>query len=170
MWYVIRVTYGRELKFSKTLNDAGFETFVPMKRKKVERNGKRSYVTMPAVSNLCFVNTEKQVLDEFFASLGEACPARYFWDRISNGPTIVPDKAMSDFIQICRVMSDDALYLQDITSKLQAGQKVRVIDGPFKGIEGTILRIKRSRRVVVDFPGLLAIATNYIDPRDLELI
>lgn len=83
-------------------------------------------------------------------------------------PIIVPDKAMEDFIHISKVMSDEVLYLQDVTSKLKEGQKVRVTDGPFKGIEGTILRIKRSRRVVVELPGLLAIATNYIDPRDLE--
>ena len=170
MWYAIRVTYGRELKFSHSLNEAGFETFVPMKRKKVEKNGKRTFVTVPAVSNLCFVNTDKPKLDEFFFALGEACPAHYIWDRANHRPTIVPDKAMEDFIRICEVMADDVLYLQDVTAKLHEGQRVRVIDGPFKGVEGTILRVKRSRRVVVDFPGLLAIATNYIDPRDLELI
>lgn len=73
-------------------------------------------------------------------------------------------------MQISRVMSDDILYLKDVADKLRAGQKVRVIDGPFKGVKGTVLRVKRSRRVVVDFPGLLAIATTYIDPRDLQVI
>ena len=170
MWFAIRVTYGRELKFCQALDEAGFETFVPMKRKKVEKNGKVYYVTVPAVSNLCFVNTEKPRLDEYMARLGESCPAHYIWDKAASKPIVVPDKAMNDFIQISRIMSDDVLYLQDVTAKLQAGQKVRVIDGPFKGVEGTVLRVKRSRRVVVDFPGLLAVATNYIDPRQLELI
>jgi hypothetical protein len=77
---------------------------------------------------------------------------------------------MEDFMRICLVMNDEALYLKDITSKLHEGQRVRMTDGPFKGIEGVVLRVKRSRRVIVDFPGLLAIATNYIDPRFLEAI
>ena len=30
MWFALRVTYGRELKFQKLLQEAGFSTFVPM--------------------------------------------------------------------------------------------------------------------------------------------
>ena len=77
---------------------------------------------------------------------------------------------MSDFMQICRIMSDEALYLKDVTAKLREGQRVRVTDGPFKDVEGVIVRIRRSRRVMVELPGLLAVATNYIDPRFLEVI
>ena len=170
MWFAIRVTYGRELKFQTLLNEEGFETFVPMKKKTIERAGKKTSVLAPAVSNLCFVNAQKSVLDAFMHSMGEACPARYLWDKATRQPIVVPDKAMQDFIRICTLMSDETLYLKDITSKLHEGQRVRVIDGPFKGIEGVILRIKRSRRVIVELSGLLAVATNFIDPRSLEVI
>jgi len=169
-WYAIRVTYGRELKFKKLLEEEGFECFVPMRRKKVEKDGKQVIVTVPAVSNLCFVNTDKPVLDQFMSDLGEACPAHYIWDKASRKPIIVPDKAMQDFIHVCLVMSDDVLYLQDITAKIRQGQKVKVINGPFKGIEGTVVRVKRSRRVVVELPGMLAVATTYVQPQDLELL
>lgn len=170
MWYAIRVTYGRELKFQAMLKEAGFETFVPMKRRKVEKNGKTVILTVPAVSNLCFVNCEKKNLDSFMNQLGEACPARYIWDKANGRPAVIPDKAMSDFITVCTVMADDVLYLKDITSRLREGRKVRILDGPFKGVEGVILRVKRSRRVVVELPGMLAVATTFIDLRNLEVI
>ena len=169
-WFAIRVTYGRELKFKKLLEDAGFQVFVPMRRKKVEKDGKTAVVTVPAVSNLCFVNSERDLLDSFLHSFGEASWGHYIWDKATRKPIIVPDKAMEDFIQVSLVMSDDILYLRDITSKLREGQKVRVIDGPFKGIEGTVVRIKRSRRIVVELPGMLAIATTYVGPQQLELL
>ena len=169
-WYAVRVSYGRVLKFCAGLAEDGVEHFVPMCTRKVEKSGKRVNVTVPAVSNLCFVRTSKSALREIFESMGESRYASFFWDKATREPIIVSDKAMSDFMQICRVMSDEALYLKDVTAKLQAGQKVRVLNGPFKGVEGIVIRIKRSRRVVVDFPGLLAVATTYIDPRDLELI
>ena len=169
-WYAVRVSYGRVLKFCASLKETGIEHFIPMCTKKLEKNGKRTVVTVPAVSNLCFVHTSKSVLDDIFLSMGDARYASFFWDKATRNPIVVPDKAMADFIQISSVMSDDILYLKDITSKLQAGQKVRVLDGPFKGVEGVVLRIKRSRRVVVDFPDLLAVATTFVDPRDLELI
>lgn len=151
-WYAIRVTYGREKKFCAYLAESGFETFVP------------------AVSNLCFVRTTRSSLDSVMLDMGEACPARYMWDRATRKPIIVPDKAMEDFIRISRLMADEALYLSDITARLKAGQKVRVTAGPFQGIEGVVMRVKRSRRVVVELPGVLAIATTYIRPTDLEII
>lgn len=102
--------------------------------------------------------------------MGETRYAYFMWDRSTQDPIIVSDKAMADFIQVSTLMSDDALYLKDITSKLQEGQRVRVLEGPFKGVEGTILRIKRSRRIVVELSGLLAVATDFVDPRLLEVI
>ena len=169
-WYAIRVSYGRTLKFCAALQELGVEHFVPMARKKMVRNGKTVTVTAPAVSNLCFVRSTKAFIQEYFEGMGENRPAHFMWDKSTREPIFVPDKAMEDFMQVCQIMSDDALYLKDITDKLREGQKVRVIDGPFKGVEGTILRIRRSRRVVVELPGLLAVATNFIDPRSLEVI
>ena len=169
-WFAIRVSYGRVLKFCAGLEEAGLEHFVPMMLKKTIKDGKTVTSTVPAISNLCFVYTSKSVLDAYMQSMGDNRPAHYIWDKVTRNPIIVPDKAMSDFMQISRVMSDDVMYLKDITSKLKAGQKVRVTDGPFKGVEGVVMRIKRSRRVVVDFPGLLAVATAYVNPYALELI
>ena len=169
-WYAIRVSYGRTLKFCAALQELGVEHFVPMARKKTVKGGKTVTVTAPAVSNLCFVRSTKAFIQEYFEGMGENRPAHFMWDKSTREPIVVSDKAMEDFMQVCRIMSDDTLYLKDITDKLREGQKVRVIDGPFKGVEGTILRIKRSRRVVVELPGLLAVATNYIDPRSLEVI
>ena len=169
-WFAIRVTYGRGLKFKQLLEEAGFQSFVPMRKKVLEKNGRKSVVMVPAVSNLCFVNTEKPKMDEFMHSFGEACMGHYIWDKSTRKPIIVPDKAMADFIQVSMVMSDDILYLKEITAKLRQGQKVRVNNGPFKGVEGVVVRIKRSRRIVVELPGMLAVATTYVKPQDLEVL
>lgn len=169
-WFAIRVSYGRVLKFCVSLEEVGVEHFVPMIRKKTVKDGKTVTQTVPAVSNLCFVRSTKAWIEDCFRGMGENRPAHFMWDKSTREPIKVSDKAMSDFMQVCQVMCDDTLYLKDITDKLHEGQKVRVTEGPFEGIEGTIVRIKRSRRVVVELPGLLAVATNYIDPRYLEVI
>ena len=169
-WFAIRVSYGRVLKFSAELQELGVQHFVPMAKKKVVKEGKTVTVTAPAVSNLCFVYSTKAFLDDLFRGMGENRNVHFFWDKSTRNPIVVSDKAMTDFMQICAVMNDETLYLKDITEKLREGQKVRVTEGPFKGVEGTIVRIKKSRRVVVELPGLLAVATNFIDPRFLEAL
>ena len=169
-WFAVRVSYGRVLKFAAQLQELGIEHFVPMCTKKVVRNGKAVPMTVPAISNLCFVCTTKACLDDLFMGMGEDRNVHFMWDKSTRNPITVSDKAMADFIQVCKVMNDETLYLKDVTSKLHEGQRVRVTEGPFKGVEGTVLRIKRSRRVVVELPGLLAVATNYVDPRFLEVV
>lgn len=169
-WYAIRVSYGRVMKFSAHLQSIGVECFVPMCKKTVKKGEKTETQLVPAVSNLCFVHASRTAIDDIFLSMGDNKTAHYIWNKATRQPIFVPDKPMQDFMQISNVMSDDVLYLKDITMKLHAGQKVKVTEGPFKGVEGVVIRVKRSRRVVVDFPGLLAIATTYVQPQHLELI
>lgn len=169
-WYAIRVTYSRELKFQTLLQDSGFQTFVPMCRRNFEKNGKKETKVVPAISNLVFVHSEKADLDAFMARMGEACPARFIWDKSTRKPIVVPDKAMDDFIKISMSNIDDIIYLQEISAKLREGQRVKVKAGPFEGVEGTVIRVKRSRRVMVELPGMLAIATTFVKPEELEIL
>jgi len=48
--------------------------------------------------------------------------------------------------------------------------RVRVIDGEFKGAEGYIKRIKGNRRLVVAIEGVVAVATAYIPSCYLEKV
>ncbi|MBQ8422528.1 MAG: UpxY family transcription antiterminator [Bacteroidales bacterium] len=169
-WFALRVTYGRALKFKATLDEAGFETFVPMCRRTVVKDGRSRRVLVPAVTNLCFVRSTKKRIDTFMKDCGEGCPARFMWDKATRLPVIVPDKPMEDFMKISNTMADDVIYLKEISAKLREGQKVRVMQGPFAGVEGTIIRVRRSRRVMVELPGMLAIATTYVRLDELEII
>ena len=45
-----------------------------------------------------------------------------------------------------------------------------VKDGPFKGVQGTVVRIRKSRRIMVEIPGMLAVASAYVPLKDLEII
>ena len=169
-WHAIRVTYSRELKFQTTLQDAGFETFIPMCQKKIEKNGQQKKVIVPAISNLCFVRASYVNLKSFMDSLGEGNPARFIWDKATRKPIVVPEKSMKDFIKISLSMSEEILFLEEVSQKLREGQKVRIAEGPFKGVEGRVVRIKKSRRVMVELPGMLAVTTNYIPVQNLELL
>ena len=169
-WHAIRVTYSRELKFQSILEEAGYETFIPMVEKKFDVSGKKFTKVVPAISNLCFVRAVQQELYEFFKSLGEACPARFIWDKSTREPIIVNEKAMQDFIKVSKAMLDDTVYLNDISSKLREGQMVRITAGAFAGVEGRIVRIRKSRRIMVELQGMLAVAATYIPTDGLELL
>lgn len=169
-WYPLRVTYGRELKLKERLDQLQVVSYIPMRYKKVEKDGKRKTVLVPAVSNLCFAYTTRDVIDRLRSGLLETLPFHYIWDKATSLPIVVPDKAMDDFIKVSSSLEDDLVYLSEVSPLLRAGQKVRVIAGPFAGIEGKVVRIRKSKRVMVELPGMLAVATTYIRGEWLERV
>ena len=136
--------------------------------KRMRKNPSRRLV--PAVGNLCFAYSTKAELEDFIRGYGETSPVHFYWDRTANKPLIVPEKAMNDFIAVSSTLDEDLIYITEITSKLREGQTVKVKEGPFKGVEGKVVRIRKSRRILVELPGMLAVATTYIQPEYLEII
>ena len=61
-------------------------------------------------------------------------------------------------------------FYDEFVDKFTKGDKVRVIDGVFKGAEGHIVRIKKNHRLCVCITGLCAVATGYIPKAFLEKI
>ena len=197
-WYALRVSYSRELKVWDKLNELGVKTFVPMmwrrcpvkpgmtkgkqttsslpaptgqsteSLKRMRKNPSRRLV--PAVGNLCFAYSTRAELEDFIRGYGETSPVHFYWDRTANKPLTVPEKAMNDFIAVSSTLDEDLIYITEITSKLREGQTVKVKEGPFKGVEGKVVRIRKSRRILVELPGMLAVATTYIQPEYLEII
>lgn len=172
-WYALRVSYSRELKIQAQLQAAGVRTFVPMIWRRCPVGAgvtQTSKKLVPAVSNLCFVHWTKHEIENYIRSFGEKSPVHFYWDRTTSSPLVVPDKAMEDFIKVSASMDEDLIYLTEITEKLREGQVVRVKEGPFKGVEGKIVRIRKSRRILVELPGMLAVATTFVNPSSLEII
>lgn len=169
-WYVLRVSYSRELKIKELLDEKGVQAFVPMMWRKRTVDGKAEKRLVPAVNNLCFVRWTKPSIDNFIKGYGENSPVHYYWDRTCGRPLTVQDKAMDDFMKVSSSMDEDLIYLTEISEKLREGQPVKVRSGPFAGVEGRIVRIRKSRRVMVELPGMLAVASTYVKPEDVEIL
>jgi transcription antitermination factor NusG len=101
---------------------------------------------------------------------GEKQMTHYFWDKAHGCVMTISDKEMDNFIRISRSNEEDIIYLSKVDEKLRSGAKVRVTGGPFAGVEGKIVRIRKSRRILVEIPGFLAVASAYVRPEFLELI
>ena len=169
-WYVLRVSYSRSLKIKALLDERGVQTFVPMTWRKKTEGGKTEKKLVPAVSNLCFVRWTKHAIDGFIQGYGDNSPVHYYWDRTASRPMTVPDKAMNDFIKVASSLDEDLIYITEISDKLREGQMVKVREGSFAGVTGKIVRIRKSRRILVELPGMLAVASTYVRPENIEIL
>lgn len=169
-WFALRVTYRRELKVQERLNELEIKSFVPMMTVREEKGGKIFRRQVQAVGNLIFVQASRKAVEEYMLSEGDRRMTHFIWDKVTRQPIVIPEKQIEDFIRISTESSDDAIYLSKVSEKLRGGMKVKVRRGPFVGVTGTVVRLRKSRRVLVELPGVLAVASAYIPIEDLEVL
>lgn len=157
-WFVMRVTYSRELKAQQLLQTAGVPCFVPMRCERTEEGDQYS----PAVHNLIFVQTSRDFMDDYKQKLEGECPLRYMMDHSTKLPMVVRDKEMEDFMRVTSDRDSNIKYLDDPNATATKGTPVEVMVGPYKGIHGKLLRIRKDRKVVLQLAGVVAIAVNGI--------
>lgn len=154
----MRVTYSRELKAQKLLQEAEVECYVPMRWERSEK-GKHF---VPAVHNLIFVRSSRGFLDDYKRKVENECPLRYMMDKGTGLPMVVRDKEMEDFIRVTTDRDKGILYLDDVSTVIAKGTPVEIVNGPFKGVRGKLLRIRRDRKVVLQLAGVVAVAVDGI--------
>lgn len=166
-WYALRVTYARELKVQRRLEEMGVESFIPMQ--KVERVlfGKRIKRWMPVIHNLIFIHTETSRMKEIKADI--SLPLRYIMDRESNSPVIVPDKQMEDFIKVSRSDDEHIDFISPDAISIKDGDRVRVTGGAFAGIEGRYIRYKGHSKVAISIEGIVTVLTAFVPLKYIEI-
>ena len=85
-------------------------------------------------------------------------------------PTVGSDSEMYNFMLISQTNNEGLIYIPNEEIKLKAGDRCRIVAGPFKGAEGELIRVKGDRRVVVRINGIMAVATTFIHPKDIDKI
>lgn len=93
-----------------------------------------------------------------------------YGDALEHKPLSIPDEEMEIFIFVATAGKKGLVYLGDDKPEYHVGDRVRVTEGPFKGAEGHIKRIKKDRRLIVAIRGVVAVATTFIHPSFLEIV
>lgn len=160
-WFVMRVTYCRELKIQDELKDAGVETYVPLRKERSEDGIK----VVAAVHNFIFVHTTRDFMDSY-KQKKEYSSLRYYMDSSTGLPMVVREKDMDNFMHAMQLSSlEDIQYLDNPDVVVQKGTPIVVTLGPYKGIEGSLLRIRGDRKVVIQLADIVAATLNGI-PRE----
>lgn len=164
-WFALKTFRKGVFNAETKLAELGIETYLPCERVRVERaDGTLHYRRRPLINSLLFFRaTYEQAADVKKCLQGEAM---IYTRRMGYQilPYAIPDREMNIFMLVTSA-GDQGMELMDARYDFHQGEHVRVVDGPFKGAEGYICRIKKNRRLVVSLEGVCAVATSYI-PRE----
>jgi len=167
-WYVFRASYGREDKAADYLIEDGTYTYIA--KKYVERyiRGKRKRYLQTLIPNLLFAYTTKEKAQSYVQSTPELDYLTYYYNHFEydelqhNPPLIVPDVEMMRFIKATCNNHKHLLFVQPSQCRYKSGEMVKVVEGPFRGVEGRVARVSGQQRVVVNLTQIGLISTAYI--------
>lgn len=172
VWFAMSAPYSKELEAQILLQSYNIESFIPLCYKIIEKkDGNKVRKLVPAIHNLIFVKTTRQIIQEAKRRI----LILQFLTKPENGrnvPIIVPERQMQQFITVCKSQNEDLTYLSPTEINLSKGTRVKIIGGPFDGVEGIFIKMKgyRKRRIVVSLPGIAAVTTAEINPDYIQII
>jgi transcription antitermination factor NusG len=135
----------------------------------IEGKHPRHQELKPAINNLIFVHSTRAIITEMKMTRRELAPLRYIMqpmlgaDKYTERPiVVVPDKQMEDFIRVASVTDDRVFYMENLDFVGKPGQRVKVVEGEFAGVEGVVKRVKKNKCVVVQIENVAAVAIAFI--------
>lgn len=168
-WYALKVFYNRVAYLKPLLERAGVETYVPIHTVEQFEAGRLVYVEKQLIPSLLFVRCSSASLRAFKQDHNE--DFMYYTAPGTNDPGPIPDKEMYSFILVTSADAGRNVgYFGADAPEYHTGDRVRVIDGIYKGAEGYIKRIKKDRKLIVSVTGVAVVAVSYIHPSYLEKI
>jgi transcription antitermination factor NusG len=167
LWYVLFAANGKAVKIKPSLEEASIEYFFPIyyKDRKIRGSERYERVSLPLLGNLIFVKSSKKILDPVLKEVRLKLAISsdlYYRDFCDKKVIIIPEIQMQNFIAVAGNEKEQIIYLSNEEVNIQKGTKVRIIGGVFNGVEGTFMRIKGDKRLVVSIPTLFSVATAFI--------
>ena len=138
-WYALTVKPRHEKSASMALRNRGFEEFLPVYRSRRFWSDRIKEIELPLFAGYLFCRF----------SLGKRAavlktPSVTSIVGFGNVPTAIPDKEIGDL----KRLAASGLPLQPWPF-LKVGQRVRIIRGPVRGVEGIVLKTRDACRVIV---------------------
>ena len=178
-WYPMYISYSRRqraLSINETLISKGYETYLHLQEVPKDQFGNpREDTLLGPLYSMVFVHAMKiqlKLLKRYVANCQSMkfMTTQYHYESQGTKILWVPDKQMQNFRDAATRPDPESqripLTYNDFIDK--QGQSVRIVNGPFAGIEGEIKRIARHRIVVALLrDARIALGITHVPPENL---
>ena len=166
-WYALKVFYNRLKRLQELIHGEGVSTYVAMQVVEEYSGGKMTYVEKPLIPSLMFVRSTSEWLRDF--KFRHEAEFLYYSDIVTHEPAAISDAEMKSFQIVTSARNGRKVdYLGVDGPDFRKGERVRVVAGMYKGVEGYIKRVKADRKLLVVLTGVALVAISWVDPAYLE--
>ncbi len=134
-------------------------------------------IYVPTLVNYIFVHASQKNLREIKADKAKYDHLRYVMDvgcdkafRPFSKIAYVPDKQMADFMRVIDSGNEHVIMIENLGFACKPGDRVRITNGLFEGVEGTLKSIKKHLCVVIPIKNVMAVAITNVPRKYLQKI
>ena len=143
-WYACYTRARAEKQVAKSLEDRGIASYLPVVNRERQWKDRKKVVPFPLFPSYVFGRFTLQDIHAVLRTRGVATTV-----RTSGGqPSPIVDDEIENVRRFATAIATTGLE-PETRPMLMEGQKVRVIEGPFEGVEGIVIESRGRKRVVV---------------------
>jgi len=146
-WYAVYVRSRYEKKVHQMLHEREVVSFLPLVETWRQWSDRKKKVSEPLFRGYVFVNID--IHRDHIQVLDTEGVVKFI--GIGRNPSVIGEKDIDWLKKLVR--EPDAI--NGIVASLPAGQRVRVLAGPFKDLEGVVVKQGRETRLVVYFDSIM---------------
>ena len=159
-WYALYLRSRYEKRVSERLQENRIETFLPLVEEVHIWSDRKKRVLEPLFRGYSFVRTDLRNKEVILQTEGVVRLV-----GIGSRPSPIPDAQ----IEWIRMMVNGSPRVKK-ERYLSVGERVRVIGGPFEGLEGIVMRTKSSTRVAVSLDVIAQSVSVEVSPELLSVV
>lgn len=148
-WHALYTRARHEKKVASGLSQRGFEGYLPLIERESQWHDRRKRILWPLFPGYVFARFSSRQAGEVVAVPGVVSVV-----SVAGSPARIPDSDISN-VRVLVESADATGALPEPEALLEEGQRVEVVEGPFRGVRGIVIE-RRGHRVALQV-GLAAI-------------
>ena len=163
-WYACHTRARAEKQVARQLSVRGLENYLPLLAQRRQWKDRRKVVSLPLFPGYVFGRFSLQETHTVLSIPGVST-------IVSNNGRLSPiaEAELCNVRRLSAVLSSTGLEAERHPLVIEAGQPVRVADGPFQGVEGWVIESRGQQRLLVGLRAIgqgleIDIARRHLEP------
>ncbi|MGD8781584.1 MAG: UpxY family transcription antiterminator [Ignavibacteria bacterium] len=155
-WFALYTKPRHEFKAEQELNRLEIENYLPKTTRTRQWSDRKKKITLPLFSGYIFINVNEK--ERYYA-----LELPYIVKTVSfNGkPSVIPD---SEIDNLKRMLAGNPEV--NVVDELKEGTTVKVVEGPFKDVEGIVYKTPNNERILAIVINLLKRSVTVLLPTE----
>jgi transcriptional antiterminator RfaH len=140
-WYAIYTKTNNEKQIHRNLDKDNIESYLPLGRNLRQWSDRKKWVEEPLFRNYLFVSVSQY---EYFKVLNFPGVVNYV--SFGGQPQVIPEVQIFNIKKLIEQQEREVVFSKE---HIEKGQNARVLAGPFKDMNGEVVKICGNYRIVI---------------------